>query len=60
MFVAALCVRETRAATWPLVKDIRTNVVEVENADGGAMTVKATGGVTISADAVVFEGDAYA
>jgi len=60
VFVAALCVRETRAATWPLVKDISTNVVEVENADGGAMTVKATGGVTISADAVVFEGDAYA
>ncbi len=60
VFVAALCVRETRAATWPLVKDIGTNVVEVENADGGAMTVKASGGVTISADAVVFEGDAYA
>ena len=56
--VTAVCARATNAATWPLVKNIDTNVVEVENLDGGSMTVKSLGVATITADAVVFEGDA--
>ena len=58
--VAALTTfaRATHAATWPVRKNIDTNVVEVENLDGGAMTVKSSGTTTITADAVVFEGDA--
>jgi len=58
--VAASRARGAHAATWPLVKERRANVVEVENRDGGAMTIRANGGTSIRADAVVIEGDAYA
>ena len=65
VFACVACVAATRArgayaATWPLVKEQRANVVEVENRDGGAMTIRANGGTSIRADAIVIEGDAYA
>ena len=58
--VAASRARGAHAATWPLVKERGVNVVEVENRDGGAMTIRASGGTSIRADAIVIEGDAYA
>ena len=58
--VAASRARGAHAATWPLVKERGVNVVEVENRDGGAMTIRANGGTSIRADAIVIEGDMYA
>ena len=51
----------TTQATWPIVKDLERNVVEVGAREGSGDTIiRARGGTFVRADAVVFETVAYA
>jgi hypothetical protein len=51
----------TTQATWPIVKDLERNVVEVGAREGSGDTIiRARGGTFVRTDAVVFETVAYA